>query len=129
VDVNAKVDIGGNLTSLLERLAQQIGTTVDKVYPWYVQQAHNEGITALIAFVLLLLIAMTFFLIGFAAVGSENREKRDLGGGMAFVSGLVLILLLTFGVFEAVTAVRKIMNPNFYAMGMLTNDIGKLTGK
>ena len=58
MDVNAKVDIGQNLTSLLERLAQQIGTTADKVFPWYVQQAYIEGVTTLVAVAVLLIASI-----------------------------------------------------------------------
>lgn len=48
---------------------------------------------------------------------------------MAFISGLVLLAVITFGTFEGVTAVRQLMNPNYYAMTMITRDIGRLTGK
>lgn len=129
MDINASVDIGKNLTGLIEKLAAQIGTTADKVFPWYVQQAANEGLTTLIATSALLLLSVSFLIGGLVMVGSETREKRDVGGGMAFISGVVLVCVLTIGMVEAVEAARKLMNPNYYAMTMMTRDIGRMAGK
>jgi hypothetical protein len=123
MDVNATIDVGKNLTSLLERLAQQIGTTADKVFPWYVQQAQLEGVTALVAVCALLVISTAILAI---SLPIAVRDGNSVAAPVAFVSGLVLLAVLGIGTFESVEAVRKISNPNYYAMKMLTQDIGRL---
>src|SRR5687767_11456912 len=99
--MDVSVDIGKNLTSLLERLAQQIGTTVDKIYPWYVQQAYNEGVTALFGITVVFLLSVTILAVGlFLTYTSANRDTREVGGGVCFASGCVLILTVIIGSFE-----------------------------
>lgn len=41
--MNTQIDVGKDIADLLEKLAQQIGTTVDKVFPWLITQAQIEG--------------------------------------------------------------------------------------
>jgi len=48
MEANVSVDVGQNITGLLEKLAVQMGTTVDKVFPWYVNQAYIEGCTTIL---------------------------------------------------------------------------------
>lgn len=123
MDVN--VDIGGNLTTLLQQLAQQIGTTVDKIYPWYVQQAYVEGLTTLV------MVVVLFFVFGVALIVSLANLKNndDVYGPIAFISGMALAITLSIGTFEGVDAARKLMNPNYYAMQKLTVHVGNLTRK
>ena len=124
MDIN--VDVGLNITSMLERLAQQIGTTADKVFPWYVHQAYLEGITTLCALGVFWLLAITLICVGLrkADFDEGNRHAVITGIGCALA---VFVLLPTS--FDGTTAVRQILNPNYYAMKMLTSDIGKLTRK
>lgn len=126
--VEASVDIGSNLTSLLERLAQQIGTTVDKVYPWYVQQAYLEGVTTIVAILAFIVVCAVAF--GFGLRWAMKAHDFHEGHAAACViPAIALAATLLIAALEGTTAVRKIMNPNFYAMQMLTADIGRLTGK
>ena len=120
------VDVGPNITSLLERLAQQIGTTADKVFPWYVQQAQIEGMTALIAILIAAFVLVPTFFVSISKIGGP---KEDTYGPIAFISGVLLLFTLIGGTFEGVEAARKMMNPNYYAVKMLTRDIGRLSGR
>lgn len=124
--VEASVDIGNNLTSLLERLAQQIGTTADKVFPWYVQQAYLEGVTALVVLAIFLCILVPIFVVCAKKFNIEEFSIANIG---AAVSGFALLLCLVIGGVEGADAVRKIVNPNYYAMQMLTRDVGRLAGR
>ena len=124
MDVKATIDVGQNLTSMLERLAQQIGTTADKVFPWYVQQAYLEGITTLVAVAVMLVVTVVALAV---SLPRAMRDDNSAAGPVAVISGILLIALLTIGSFESIGAVRQIANPNYYAMKMLTQDIGRLT--
>lgn len=125
--MNLNVDVGQNLTSLLEKLAQQIGTTADKVFPWYVQQALNEGVTGLVALGIFTLLsaAMVTFSIRFATRNSGHEAILPLSA----LSTAVLITNLLFGAIQGVESARKVMNPNYYAVKMLARDIGNLAGR
>jgi hypothetical protein len=129
--VEATVDVGNNLTSLLERLAQQIGTTADKVFPWYVQQAYVEGVTTLAA---LAIVIPALAVIFTAAVRSKHwtgkyEEQPTFPFFASIVSGVLLCVSLVIGTIEGTLAARKMMNPNYYAMGSITRDIGRLVAK
>lgn len=119
------VDVGDNLTSLMERLAQQLGTTVDKVFPWYVEQAYLQGITTLVAIILAFAILVPLFVI---AVRKSDFDKGNAWAPVSVASGILLVVSLIFGFLAAPQQVRKIANPKFYAMSMLVDDIGRLRG-
>ena len=126
--MKVELDVGQNITSLLERLAAQVGTTADKVFPWYVQQAHNEGVTSLIAISVILLLLLTVFLVSLIVM----LRKSDIAEpviAICGISGIALLIVGAIGIAEGVEAARKIMNPNYYAMTMMTRDIGRLAGK
>ena len=120
------VDAGPNITSMLERLAQQIGTTADMVFPWYVNQAHLEGITTLIG----LGIAWSLF-ICLISIGlwKGDFEKGNRYATITVISCVLGFFTLVGSAFEGADAARKIMNPNYYAVKMLTYDLGRLTRK
>jgi hypothetical protein len=124
MDVN--VDIGKNLTSLLEKLAQQIGMTTEQIFPWYVQQAYVEGVTGLAG------LGLGICIFSVVLIFSHKKADWDNGNGHAWASlvsifGLAAVLL--FSCVGGMTSVRKMMNPNFYAMQEITIHIGRLAGK
>jgi hypothetical protein len=127
MDVN--VDVGKNLTSLLERLAEQIGTTADKVFPWYVQQAYLEGATTFVGIAFFLLLSSVLFI--------WSVKKADFSGGdlnnryaIIFVASCVMSFFSLIGTaFEGIEAARKMLNPNYYAMSMLTRDVGRMVAR
>jgi hypothetical protein len=126
VDIN--VDVGRNLTSLVERLAQQIGTTADKVYPWYVQQAYLEGVSSLVTLSLFLLVFGTIFAACLRKADFRDHQFNRYAF-MCLIAGAISFFTLLIGAIDGTEAARKLMNPNYYAVKMLTRDIGQLTGK
>lgn len=126
--VEATVDVGENITGLVEKLAQQIGTTTDKVFPWYVQQSYLEGVTTLVA----IGVAITVFGL-ICAVAAFRAKWADTGPGPADLicisSGVALAFSVFIGFCATPEATRQIINPQFYAMQMMTKDIRRMTGK
>lgn len=128
--VEATVDVGGNLTSLVERLAQQIGTTADKVFPWYVEQAYLHGVTTLVAIAVALIVFGSLFAVSarFPWVkGNHDAPTPALFIGLASGAALAITVVLTF--IDGPRSVRQIMNPHFYAMQTLAEDIGRMRGR
>jgi hypothetical protein len=126
MDVNVAVDTGKNLTSLIEQLAQQIGVTADKVIPWYVQQAYIVGITTIIGLALALLVFGSVFAFVFKKADFDDGNRYTV---ICIFSGICFAVSLVGGFFGGVEATRHILNPNYYAMQMITRDIGRLAGR
>ena len=128
MDINATVDVGDNITSMLERLAGQLGTTADKVFPWYVEQSVLQGWTTLIAIGAALVVFSIVFAISFPkakfSYGQENKAMV-----VSIASGIAMSISVLAVFMEGLDAVRQIKNPNYYAMKMLTQDIGRLVRK
>lgn len=123
--VKASIDVGDNIQHLVEKLAQQIGTTADKVFPWYVKQQILEGIM----FFVMDFIAFTFgivliYLFRKASFEQESKETVFLSIGYVFI-GLGFIFLFI----GSVTSIAKIMNPNLYALQSMIKDMSILVGR
>ena len=123
--MNATVDIGNNLTALVERLAAQIGTTADQVFPWYVQQQLIVGWTHLIMLALGWVAGLTLIACFY------RKANGHTGEGMApVIAGTILcILTLMFTIGESSSALGQVLNPQFGAMHALAFDIGRMAGK
>ena len=134
MDVNAKIDVGDNITVLLEKLAAQIGTTADKVFPWYVKQQVLEG------HIWMSLSLSALFLGAILAIASWGKADFDGPGNRYFMLAGFGVVLFVFGfifsvfgfifsVFGAQGAITQIINPNYYALKSMTSDMAKLIGK
>ena len=124
--MNVSVDVGSNITSLIERLAAQIGTTADKVFPWYVQQSYIEGMTGLIAGFVGLFLALLAIGVGFRKADFDNGNRYAV---ISIAGATLLFMVSLVGLMSGPDAVTKVMNPNYHAMKMMTRDIGKMVGK
>ena len=129
MDVNAKVDIGQNLASLLERLAQQIGTTADKVFPWYVQQAYLDGLIFLIVLAVVFIVSIAAVTYGVCKGDWSTGEPGNLAAALTIIGGVCLSMSVMSGMIGGSEHATKVLNPQYHAMKMLTRDVGNLTGR
>jgi GMP synthase-like glutamine amidotransferase len=132
MDTNVSLDLGKNFTELIEKLAQSIGTTADKVFPWYVKQEYIGGIAALTISVLALV------LLGMAAVISYKRayafhqdeyEYRNFWEIPAIICTMAFIVALFFVCLGMPIMVTSVLNPEYGAVHAMISDIAKMTGK
>ena len=126
MEANVSVDVGQNITGLLEKLATQIGTTVDKVFPWYVQQVYIEGWTTILLTILFLFVGIMFLLICYKI--TDKFQEENIGILFGGAGGCIIFLVLLIGVIESGKAISQIMNPNYHAMKMITKDVGSMVG-
>lgn len=118
-----ELDIGKNMIDLMEKLANQIGTTLDKVYPWFVRQQIIEGlcwivIPSLLIFLFLILLKKNF----------RKADWDDMNIN-ALVSVLSITLILIFGILLLIKLpnfLPQILNPNYYAIQDMSTMIGRL---
>lgn len=126
IAVKASVDVGDNIINLIRQLAEQIGTTTDKVFPWYVKQQVIEGwaffVTCGLSFVVgVILVALTWKKCDW--VYSKGLIPFCIIGIIFSLVALVISFLLG-GDFAA-----KILNPEFYALKSMVSDMSKLLHK
>ena len=123
--MNATIDVGSNLTALLERLAAQVGTTADKIFPWYVQQQVIEGWVAA-GISTIVAVAAVLLLRHFKTADFERGNHSAVYAviGCVLAGTLTLVTLVT-----APHTISKILNPEFHAMRDLSHDVGRLVGK
>lgn len=108
---NISLDTGENITRLLEKLAQTIGTTVDKVFPWYVKQQIIEGWCYLGGCFLSLMVGITLLLIA-KKVHSEDGDEIPylIVGALITVVGFIALVI------GGATFMSQIINPEYHAM-------------
>lgn len=123
VKASVAVDIGENLTKLLEQLAKQVGTTADKVFPWYVQQQVLEGWASLCVHTAFLFVGLLMLVLSFRKSDFDNGNRYVFvlcaGGVMLFITTLSIAL-------NAVDIVTQINNPHYGAMKAMTGDLARL---
>ena len=121
MDVN--VDVGPNTKDLLEGLAEQIGITVDTIFPWFVRQQVMEG------YLFLVLIAiLTPILVVLLVISIRKTDGSDTWFGVGIFSAIGCFLVTFSIMIEVPVAVTKIYNPEFHAVKDLTKQLGRLRG-
>ena len=122
-----ELDIGKNMVDLLEKLAVNIGTTADKIFPWYLNQQFIEGC--------LLILMPLILIIGFGSILLIFKRKADFGYNWNTEAYVVLmsavIVSISFLVFilSIGQSVSQVFNPEYHAFKTLTYDLSKLLGK
>lgn len=118
------VDIGNNITALLEKLATQIGVTAEQIFPWYAKQSVIEGY-------MFFVVAIPLFISG-VIISSLFWKKADWKNGNEYLVITVVAVAITAisGMAlagESVESVSKILNPEYHAMSSLMADLGRLS--
>jgi hypothetical protein len=73
VDAGVALDVGENITMLIEKLAAQIGTTVDQIFPWYVKQQVVEGYTAVAIVLGFLALSAILIMVGIGLFARSDK--------------------------------------------------------
>ena len=118
------LDVGKNITGLIQQLANQIGVTADKVFPWYVKQSMIEGYWFFGISILIALIGLSILICGIT-----RKEKDDAKSIMTAISCMLIFLVIFVNCLGGADALGKIINPEYYAMKEIIYHIGKMTGK
>jgi len=117
-----ELDVGQNLTELLQRLAEKIGTTTDKIFPWYVKQQVLEGYTSIVIILSLLtasimIMAYNYKKANWSDSGFNQHSTITLAGSLVAV---MIIFALILNGSEYIT---QILNPNYHALHNLLKDL------
>ena len=121
--MEGKVDIGQNIADLVTGLAQQIGTTADKVFPWYVQQQYIEGVFFVVVIALIIFISASLCLFSVKGADFENGNTKAVVFIAAGVIGALAIFVFILGGRHAIS---QIINPNYHAVHCMLKDFSNL---
>lgn len=125
MEAKVSLDTGENITKLLEKLANQIGTTVDKVFPWYVKQAIIEGYTFFIVLGITLIIGSVVVLVTRKEAIFKEYEW-NFYATVNLIGYIILGINIAILAFGAGYNIAKIINPEYHAMSDITNQLGRL---
>ena len=127
MEIDTTIDIGKNMTELLEKLAVNIGTTADKIFPWYLNQQLIEGILFIIILLSLSIICLSVaYIFHKKSDYSKNYwQFTEYVALVSFIFGVLFCFSLAAG---STTAISQIFNPEYYAFKILTKDLSRLLG-
>jgi hypothetical protein len=116
------VDVGDNTINAIDKLANKLGMTGEKVYPYYVKQVKSEAIIDLLAVVSLLTI-----LSAIIAFSTWSLMKSKYGSNAA-VAGIVapsllFVIVLVIGMCTLSKTITKITNPEYAAVHQIMEDL------
>lgn len=120
MDINASVDVGKNVKELLEKLAAQLGVTIDKVWPWLVKQQIISGWSRIIIW----MIFTAIFSVSLKIFARKEKQTDDYFFAMV-VDATLLICCVAIGLLGGSTAIAQILNPEYAALKDLMSMVGK----
>ena len=131
MDANVTVDVGQNLLKIFEVLSTKLGTTTEKIFAIYTKQAQIEGWTVLVACLFALIVFTT------AAYFYNKKAKYICDWGPDFNFNGIVTMLATLGAIIALaiftcnfsTCIAKIANPEAYAIGDISRNVGNFMGR
>jgi hypothetical protein len=124
---NVSIDIGENTTSLIEKLAQQLGMTVEQIYPYYIKQAWLEGILPTCASGFLMVV---WFIVVGSIFGSSYLDWKEKGvyeGELLVGTGIVGTIVFLVISMWMVSAITRFLNPEYHAIQEIIHAISTLT--
>jgi len=122
--VQASIDIGNNLTVLLEKLATQIGVTADKIFPWYVKQAIVEGWIFIVFWLIGTILSVVLLVISFKRVKFTNGDPNKWFAGC--LTGGILAFIYLIALMASISFISGLINPEYAAMTRLIKQLSQL---
>jgi len=115
--IAASIDVGDNVTKLITKLANQIGVTADKVFPWYVKQEVLYGWFHLI---ILTIITIAVARLCFYETKKNKNCQTNYAEYHCTIAFVFMLLVCFFGIPYFVT---QICNPEYHVMDNLVSQL------
>ena len=104
-------DIGTQLNTVIDNLANKLGVAADKVWPMLIRQAHIDGAKYIIGFIVFGIIAAVLWAVGIHAWRDDNEYEGGWCLGIALSISVVWALMLVLGNWP-----QAVWNPEYYAL-------------
>lgn len=124
---------------LLGKLAEQLGTTVNNLYPLFVRQAYIDGITNIIVILIIFTLFITVSILlrnRMIKLKNEDEGIFDNYGGVNDAWGFTLIIATTLcaivfivSIFTIGNILTALSNPEYYALTKIFEQLQGLIGK
>ena len=114
---------GEKISNAIEQLAAQIGVGVDHFWPLFVKQQMIDGWINLLTPIILILVSSVYLVL--TRNKWEDKTKDDISwqGVGGIIIGFVLAISIVFSFVHGTTAVKQIINPEYYAIKEITEMI------
>ena len=122
-EIKASVDVGDGISTLLTKLAEKIGTSVDQVFPWYVNQQVIEGWTFIAVATVIILLLSAVMIYFYKKADFDNEDAFMI---LFAVSAVVTFIVVVICAIKAIGAVSQILNPEYHAVHQLLKDVARL---
>ena len=115
MDTTMVQQIGAQVTGAIATLADKLQAPAEHVYGILVRQSMLDGFTSMIWVVAMMLLCAVCTAVG---VKSHRSESMDFEGKAVAISifSTLAICFLIIGIACATSAVRHIINPEYYAI-------------
>ncbi|MEN6474377.1 MAG: hypothetical protein ABFD81_10210 [Syntrophaceae bacterium] len=127
MDANVTLDLGKNMTGLVEKLAATIGTTAQQIFPWYVKQQVISSITE--GCIIVSLMVLSLALLMHSLPRADFDDAHNGNSAACVFSGIFLVASVVAAMVAGPSIIAAIINPEYAAMRQLINDLSMLAGK
>lgn len=110
---NLNVDLGENVLHLLEEFSKTIGTTADKVFPWFVNDQLICGYVSLITPLIIMLIC---FILIKSNLKKTDWEDMNLNGGIVVACSTISAIAFMVFTCSLPSSLSSILNPQYGAI-------------
>lgn len=118
-----QIDIGNRMAELLQALASKIGTTADRVFPWYIKQQVIEAKAAIIIIIMIFIASLLGICFSFKKADFDEGNRYCV---ILAISGFAFVVCLIIAAAGGTQIITQLMNPEYHAFHKLTRDLGRL---
>lgn len=123
------VDIGSNISNLLEKLAVTIGTTVNDLYPYYVTKVKTEALANMLALGIADFFGLIVVIIGvvlYMKYYDTCGKWYDIGVISAVIGSVFLFFAVFFSFVTLPSLYTQYINPVPYAISDMAKSVQKI---
>ena len=115
-----KENIGEQINSVIDNLANKLGIAADKIYPYLVKQSFAEGIVGIVMFLVFLILFIISIKMSMKYVGVLNDELELDASTFMFILFIIIafftFIVSLFSLPDLGFCVIKIINPEYAAI-------------
>ena len=118
---------GSTVTKIIEQLANSLGMTIEKIFPYYVKQARLESLMSILIWIGFELICVVLLIVMYKI--RIHEKNVDASATMAiFLVGMLVVFVigLVVGVFCLPDWITQASNPEYTAIHSLVRDASRL---
>ena len=113
---DVSLDIGPNITELLEKVATSLGATVGELYPLLTQRVYIEAVVQLVAFLVAIACLLVICCIAVRMPYKDSNWDNDIVSGIGIASGVLLVIVTTACLASIASTIGRVSHPEAYVI-------------